>query len=382
MRNAVLYSLVAVLIAAVPIRAGVINPDISVVGQPSLRMTDDNEEPNAKRIRLDAGETEIVFDSYLNPYARGSFILSLAEEGLELEEGYFTILRGLPGGLNLKGGKYRVGFGKLNTAHPHANPFAEPFRVLRTYLPGDESFNETGISLSERIPMPGDFSLTASVDVLQGDTFRRSREADSASLAMGDPLNQYTSGPDRSGETRLALLGRLSGFAMVGERSGIEFGVSATEGTNNVAAAARTRIYGADVKAKLWNSPKSYLLLQSEAMKLDRQDASWDPATAQYTKDKVTPFGGYVFADYNFALRYNVGASYERYQTDDADKTWNQAVGLFAGFALMEETTAIRADWNRFVPGTPPGTEESPKAVNTFTLRVIYSMGPHKAHQF
>ena len=382
MRNIMLCSLVVVLIAAVPIRAGVINPDISVVGQPSLRMTDDNEEPNTKRLRLDAGETEFMFDSYLNPYARGSFILSLAEEGLELEEGYFTILRGLPGGLNLKGGKYRTGFGKLNLAHPHANPFAEPFRVLSTYLPGEESYNETGISLSERIPMPGDFSLTVSVDVLQGDTFRRSREADSASLAVGDPLNQYAGGPDRSGETRLAVLGRLSAFTMVAERSGIEFGVSATQGTNNVAAGARTRVYGADVKAKLWNSPRSYLLLQGEALKLDRQDTSWDPETARYIKDKASPFGGYFFADYNFALRYNVGASYERYQTDEADKTWNQAAGLFAGFALMEETTAIRADWSHFAPGKPEGADESPKAVNTFTLRVIYSMGPHKAHQF
>jgi hypothetical protein len=382
MRNAVLSGLMAALIAAVPIRAGVVNPDISVVGQPSLRMTDDIEEPNTKRIRLDVGETEIVFDSYLNPYARGMFILSLAEEGLVLEEGYFTILRGLPGGLNLKGGKYRVGFGKLNTTHRHANPFAEPFRVLSTYLPGEESYNEIGVSLSERIPIPGDFSLEASVDVFQGDTFRRSREADSASLAAGDPLDLYAGGPDRSGETRPALLGRLSGFTMVGERSGIEFGVSATQGTNNVAAAARTRVYGADVKAKLWNSPRSYLLLQGEALKLDRQDAAWDSATARYTKSRVTPFGGYVFADFNFALRYNVGASYERYQTDDAAKTWNQAVGLFAGFALMEETTALRADWSRFMPGTPPGGEENPKAVNTFTLRVIYSMGPHKAHEF
>ncbi len=382
MRHVVLYGLAAILMTSAPLRAGVINPDISVVGQPSLNMTDDNEDPNAKRIRLDAGETEFVFDSYLNPYARGIFILSLAEEGLELEEGYFTILRGLPCALDLKGGKYRVGFGKLNTAHHHANPFAEPFRVLGTYLPGEESFNEIGVSLSERIPMPGDFSLTASVDVLQGDAFRRSREPDSEAVAAGDPLDPYASGSDRSGETRLALVGRLSGFTMVGERSGIEFGISATQGTNNVAAAARTRVYGVDVKAKLWNSPRSYLHLQGEMLKLDRQDASWDPVTAQYTKDKITPFGGFVFADYNFALRYNVGASYERYQTDDADRIWNQAVGLFAGFALMEETTAIRADWSRFVPGTPPGTGENPKAVNTFTLRVIYSMGPHKVHEF
>jgi hypothetical protein len=382
MRIPVVCCLAGILVGTAAARAGVVNPDISVVGQPSIRTTDDSADPDHKRVRLDVGETEIVFDSYLNPYARGSFILSLGADRIELEEGYFTLLRGLPGGLNLKGGKYRVGFGKLNTAHPHANPFTEPFRVLTTYLPGDESFNETGVSLSERIPMPGDCSLTASADWLQGDTFRRSREPDSSAVAAGDPLNQYASGPDRTGETRPAVLGRLSGFAMIGERSAIEFGLSATQGTNNIAATARTRVFGADVKAKLWNSARSYLVLQGEALKLDREDAAWDPTTVRYVKDKVTPFGGYFFADYNFSQRYNAGASYERYQADTADKEWNQAVGLFTGFALMEETTAFRADWTRFQPGKSEGASSSPAAVNTFTFRVIYSMGPHKAHQF
>jgi hypothetical protein len=382
MRDLLLYGLAGILIAAGSAHAGVVNPDISVVGQPSIRATDDRADPDHNRVRLDVGETEIVFDSYLNPYARGSFILSLGTDGIDLEEGYFTLLRGLPGGLNLKGGKYRVGFGKLNPAHPHANPFAEPFRVLKTYLPGEESFNETGVSLSERIPMPGDFSLTASADWLQGDTFRRSRQPDSAAVAAGDPLNRYASGPDRAGETRPAIVGRLSGFAMIGERSGVEFGLSAAQGTNNVAAATRTRVFGVDVKAKLWNSATSYLVVQGEALKLDREDASWDSAVARYAKDKVTPFGGYLFTDYNFSQRYNAGASYERYQADTADKRWNQAVGLFAGFALMEETTAFRADWNHFMPGKPEGAPDTPDAVNAFTLRVIYSMGPHKAHQF
>lgn len=382
MRATALCTLGALLLITGRLHAGVVNPDISVVGQPSLGLTDDVENPDAKRFRLDIGETELVFDSYLNPYARGIFILALAEEGLELEEGYFTILRGLPGGLNLKGGKYRVGFGKLNLAHPHVNPFAEPFRVLHTYLPGDESFNEVGFSLSERLPAPGDMSLTATLDWLQGDTFRREREIDSAGFADGDPRDDYASGPDRADETRPGVVGRISGFVMAGERSGVEFGASATQGTNNVAAGALTRVYGADLKAKIWNSAQSYLLLQGELLKLDREDASWDSESGNYTKVNVTPLGGYVFADYNFAIRYNVGASFESFQEDTEDRVWDKAVGLFAGFALMEETTAIRADWSHFMPGTPDGADQSPDAVNTFTVRVIYSMGPHKAHQF
>jgi hypothetical protein len=380
LRNALLGIAVAVtVLALVPsARAGVTNPNISILGQPFIRWTDDLADPSRKRATLDVGETEIVFDDYLNPYARGFFVLAIADGGIEVEEGFFTILRGLPGGLELKGGKYRVGFGKLNTMHPHAVPFAERFRVLAAYLPGDEAFNEVGLHLSERLPFPGDVAVTASADWLKGDTFLNPREP---SFAANDPLT-FDEGGDRDSEPRPAGLGRLSAFIPISDRSGLELGATGTQGTNNVAAGTRTTVLGGDAKLKYWTSAVGYLLLQGEVLSLDREEAGWDSVAAAYTQTSVKPFGGYVFADYNFKTRYNVGVSYERFQQPTADKTWDQAFGAFAGLALMEETTAFRIDWNHFTPGTPEGVSEAPAAVNTVTLRVIYSMGPHKAHQF
>src|SRR5687768_16364287 len=141
--------------------AGPINPDISVIGQAFVRYTGDPGDPDRERARLDVGETEFFFDEAQNPYAHGTFVMTLREEGAELEEGFFNLTRGLPLGLALKGGKYRVGFGPLNPLHPHAYPFAERPRVLVEYLPGDESFNETGVSVSRRFPIVGDFSINA-----------------------------------------------------------------------------------------------------------------------------------------------------------------------------------------------------------------------------
>jgi len=376
-----LWLFAAALLAATPVTAsaGVVNPDISVIGQPFIRITDDPGDPSRKRPVLDAGEVELNFDAYLNPYARGTFVPSLSQDGMELEEGYFQLLRGLPAGLALKGGKYRVGFGKLNPQHPHAYPFADRFHVMSAYLPGDESLNETGASFSERIPMPGTFSLTASADWLQGDSYRIER---SPSGAPNDPLVTASTDGDRAAEPRPAFNGRLAGFAQVGERSGLELGLSATGGTNNVAASARTYVYGADVKAKLWRSANAYLILQGELFHLERDDAGWDEPTASYTRTRVSPTGGYAYADYNFGIRYNAGGSYERFQEPTADEISDQAFKLWLGYALMEETTAFRLDWDRFSPGRPPGAPEDPASVNTVTLRVIFSMGPHKAHQF
>ncbi|MGH7730732.1 MAG: hypothetical protein ACRENJ_05705 [Candidatus Eiseniibacteriota bacterium] len=354
--------------------AGVINPNISVVGQPFSRWTDDAGDPAAKRAILDAGETEFVYDDYLNPYARGFITIAVSGEGAEVEEGYFNLLRGLPLGLTLKGGKYRVGFGRLNPVHPHAVPFAERFRVM-AFLPGGEAFNETGVQLSARIPVPSDWSVTASADVLQGDSFRLERPV------SGAPNDPRLADGDRPGEPRPGLVGRLTAFGQIGDRSGIELGLSGTHGTNNVAAAARTTVLGGDAKLKLWTSPNAYLLVQGELLHLRRDDAGWDGAAAAYTRAPLRNTGGYLFADYNFRTRYNVGASFERFE-DPAGDGSNQAFGAFAGLALLEETTAFRVDWNRYTPGTPAGASVSPGAVNTVTVRAIYSMGPHKAHQF
>lgn len=382
MLRRLLFVCAAILLAAGgtgPAGAGVVNPDISVIGQPFARWTDDASDASRKRVVLDVGETEFMFDAYLNPYARGTFVVALGEEGVELEEGYFTLLRGLPAKLALKGGKYRVGFGKLNPAHPHAYPFAERFHVLASYLPGDESLNETGLQLSKLVPLSGDASLNLSVDWLQGNTYRVEREV---SAALNDPLLADPENGDLQGEPRPAVLGRISAFVPINDRSGLEIGTSATSGTNNAAARTRTKIFGADAKAKLWTGPRSYVLLQGEVLSLDREDAGWDETAATYSKTPVKPIGGYLFADVNWNTRYNAGASYERFQEPTTDKTSDQAFGVFAGLALMEETTAFRIGWEHLQPGRPAGATTDPEAINTVTLRVLYSMGPHKAHQF
>ena len=370
---------VALLAAATPASAGVTNPKISILGQPSIVWTDDAENPDRKRPVLDIGETEIIYDDYLNPYASGYFTLAIAEEGLELEEGYFTLFRGLPGELALKGGQYRVPFGRINPTHPHALPFAEPFEVVSSYLPGEEALIEPGVELSRRIPIVGDVSVEVQADWLQGNSFRVEREADETDST--DPLN--SGGDDGAELTRPAFFGRLSGFGMLGERSALEVGLSAVGGTNNVDAGTRTYVYGADAKAKLWTSPQSYLVLQGELLSRSLEEAAWEDGG--YVSNDLDSVGGYLFADFNWASRYNVGASFEVFEEPvarggegDATRDGNptmRGLGLFGGIALMEETTAIRLDWKRLDPDEGDGS-------NTLTLRVIYSMGPHKAHQF
>ncbi len=372
----------ALLLALLPAHAafaGVTNPDISVIGQPLITWTNDDGSLAHKRPVFDVGETELVFDAALNPYAHGFFTVALASGQAEIEEGYFSLLRGLPGDIVLKGGKFRVGFGRLNAVHPHQLPFAERFGVLAAFLPGDESFNETGLDVSWRLPLPGTWSVTVSGDVLQGDSFRRPR---AATQSPNDPLSQDSENGDAQLEPRAAWLGRWAVFAPVGDRSGVEFGFSASEGTSNVAAAARTRVLGGDLKAKIWTAPEAYLLVQGEFLGLHLEKAKWNELAAAYTRDSGHADGGYLFADYNWARRYNVGAAYEVFEDPAAPGGTQRAFGLFAGLALMEETTAFRLDWRRIQSARAAFALADPEPVQQLTVRAIFSMGPHKAHQF
>jgi hypothetical protein len=234
--------------------------------------------------------------------------------------------------------------------------------------------NETGVQVSKVLALPGDVALTASADWLQGDSYRIERESGGAA---NDPLDADPENGDLQGEKRPAGLGRLAAFFPIQERSGLELGVSGTQGTNNIAT-----VWGADAKAKVWRGASAYAVIQAEVLVLDREEAAWDETAAAYTTMHVKPAGGYAFADWNWNRRYNAGASFERFQQPTADKTWDQAIGVFAGLALLEETTLFRISWNQVRPGRPPGATEDPDAVNTVMLSVVYSMGPHKAHQF
>lgn len=95
-----------------------LNPDISmigdfigVIGNPANRPTP----------ALEMHESELGVQEIIDPYARADFFLTFGEHGVDLEEGYITFTS-LPAGLQVKAGKMRAAFGKVNTLHNHVLP--------------------------------------------------------------------------------------------------------------------------------------------------------------------------------------------------------------------------------------------------------------------
>jgi hypothetical protein len=77
--------------------------------------------------------TELAFSASVDPYFDAFALFAVSEEGIEAEEVYFQT-RGLPGGLQVRGGKFLSGIGYANRQHPHQWELRRPEPRLRAAL--------------------------------------------------------------------------------------------------------------------------------------------------------------------------------------------------------------------------------------------------------
>ena len=331
----------AAFMLAAPALAGVANPDLSAIGQVLGGYTDDAASADPEQPTLNLGEAEIVLDAYLNPFIKGWFTLSGGEDGIGVEEAFASVVKGLPWGLALKAGKYRLGFGKINPVHPHALPFISSPRSAQSLLFGPEGFNETGAQVSALLPTPGDWASMLSADVIEGKAFHEGQQG-----------------------TRLGWLGRWANDFLLGERGALETGISGATGVDSLGRESRAWLAGADLKTKFYLEGASQLTVQAEYI-----------LKHSHTPDPEDRGGFYGFFDYRYHTQWSGGLLYEQWQPEGAADETDRAFRAFIGYAVLEESTLLRLAYEHFLPATGD-------AVNTASLQLLFSMGPHKAHQF
>jgi len=364
-----------------------LNPDISVIGDVRAFVTDDPSDPKEGELQLDLESGELAIQGYLNPFARADLFVGYHDGAFELEELYATILRGLPLGTVLRAGKYRVDFGKLNLLHPHAYSFLDTPLVHQQFL-GEEGLNDIGLNLNWQVPF-GESSLTISGNLLKGD-FAEPHEdehdhgEETASASLSTWLRrgafralQDEAETDAEVETALGTSERVALFVPTGEWAGVEVGVNALQGTLDELTDRRVDLLGADFKYR-W-APDKYrsLTVQGEWIRSEREVLHEDDPDAGGPEiERVDSTGYFAFLDWRLRQRWNLGAIVERTGlAEEADVTVERA-GLFAGFALMEETTMVRLLLRR------TDGDEFPEPFNEAILQLVFSLGPHKAHWF
>ncbi len=111
-------------------------------------------------------EVELTFTGTVDPYFDAMAMLGFSDHGVEVEEAFITS-RMLPGGLQLKAGKFFSDVGYINKQHMHDWLFIDaPW--MREHLFGEEGLNEMGVQLSWLPPTETYVRLGA--EVFQGES--------------------------------------------------------------------------------------------------------------------------------------------------------------------------------------------------------------------
>jgi hypothetical protein len=300
-----------------------------------------------RNVDFEVHEVETAFRSVVDPYARADVFVSIAHEDgefeFELEEAFLTTLS-LPYRLQLKAGKFRSTFGKLNRIHPHALPYIDVPAVYRNFL-GDEGLKDQGLSLSWLTPVTA-FYQDLTVEVTRGPG--------------GGPTF------DHAQNNRLLYAGRLKNFWDLTDQATLEVGLGAALGPNP--AGFVSVLGGLDV-TYIWK-PLQYnvyrgVTLQGEAFVL-RNPISDDA--------RMRSWGGFLLAGYRFARRWGVTARLDHSDLPD-DNTWNEnAVSGTLGWYLTEYQkleiglrTAKASGMDRHVQAL---------------IRGVFVIGSHGAHEY
>jgi hypothetical protein len=320
------------------------NPDIGVIGD----FRGSYLSLGKRNVDAYLNETEVSFQSVVDPYIRADFFVSFSRDpethkyGVEVEEGYLTTLS-LPYKLQLKAGKFREAVGRINPTHPHALPFIDLPNAFVNYF-GEEGLNDEGVSVSWLTPAKFYQELLFQTTAGAGEspTFNR-----------GD-------------NNRLIYLGHLKNFFTLSDNSTLEIGVTGITGPND--SSRNTSIGAADITYK-WkpvkmNTYKS-LTWQNEIFY----------SNANYSASRSSSsFGLYSFLQYQVAKRWFLTGRYDYAQKPYDKSIVEQAFSMTAGW-LATEFQKIEFE----------GKYTNVNVLHDYNqlwLRWIFIIGAHGAHQY
>lgn len=322
--------------------AKIFNPDIAAIGSfhgaagfGASRSTPALEMP----------EAEVSLQAIVDPYARADFFLSFGEEGVDLEEGYLT-LSALPGSFQVKAGKMRAAYGKVNTLHRHNLSWIDRPLVTHNLLNGEEGISDAGLAVSRIIPAPKQIFLEATGQLFRGDS--------------GDVFQSHR-------RNDVGTVAHLRGYRDITESTNLDLGLSYARGHNPLGPGFVTHLYGADATLR-WK-PLRRAIYHSF---LARAEFVWGRAEELIGASK--PFGYYVSADYQFARRWTVGGRFDR-----SDRLAEASLRDTGGSVLLtfrpSEFSQVRAQLRR--------TRYAERVTaNEFLFQFQFSMGAHGAHPF
>jgi len=341
--------------APAPATGKMFNPDISVNGN---FVGAAGKNPFATLPAMQLAEVEAALSAVVDPYARADFYLAVSPEGIEVDEGFITFTS-LPGRLQLKAGKMRAQFGKMNTLHTHALPSVDRPLVTANLVGGDEGISEAGMSVSHLL------NTKALFLELTGEVYAGASE-----------MFQSTA------RSALVYVGRVHGYRDVTDSMNIDFGSSVavgptTVGTLDPLAPDAAPFETTDLKRRLIGVDATFRYRPLERAiyrRLNiRTEFIW---SRQEMPDAAAQeaFGFYVSGEYQFARRWYLGARGDRSGRAQDGQSIDNGGSVFLTF-WPSEFAQIRGQYRRvqFAGG---------ERANEFLFQLNFSIGAHGAHVF
>jgi len=323
---------------------------------------------NRNGLNLEAAELFLFapVDPYFNLYAT----IPVTEDGAELEEAYF-VTTSLPSGLQIKGGKFKSSFGRINSQHPHAWDFADiplPYRAFA----GGEGIIEKGAQLTYLPPLS--FYTLLGAEVLQGD-------------------NDVLFGPDaKSGPHAFTAFAKASFDPS--DNSTILFGPSVITGktrtdsiSDNTEFSGDSTLYGMDLTYKWKPSKQQSFALQSEYLyRTQKGDLNTleDDVVASVEKLRRIQDGLYVQGTYQLD-RWRLGARYDvldlfkdDYILSGSNEDFGDTPWRVSGMLEFNPTefSRIRFQYNHDKSARDEVTNHE------WWLQFVMGIGAHSAHPF
>src|SRR5215475_6019269 len=328
--------------------AKALNPDISVIGD-FIGAIGGNSQQNTVSLQpipaFQMHESEVGFQSIIDPYARGDFFISFGEEGVDLEEGYITFTA-LPASFIAKVGKMRSAFGKVNTMHNHVLPWVERPLVSNNLVAGEDGINDAGFSIQRILPAPKGIFLEATGQLFRGDSgdvFKSSQRSDVSAVA------------------------HLRGYKDINESTNLDLGISYARGHNDLGSDFLTHLYGVDATLRwkpLRRSIYHSFVARSEFIWSDRQQL---PTTQK-------SFGYYASAHYQLARRWFLGGRFDHSDRSRNDAPTDKGASIVLTY-WPSEFSQLRGQYRftRYANNID---------ANELFVQLIFSLGAHGAHPF
>ncbi len=329
-----------------------------------------NEEAgSARKEGFNLRSVELAIFAPVDPYLKLYTKIPINETGLEVEEAYF-VTTALPRGMQLKGGKFKSGFGRFNAFHQHAWNFVDsPLPYLAFF--GEEGLVEKGAQFTYMPALPiytllGFELLQGSNEVLFGDGAEDGAHAYAAFAKVSKDLGVNST--------------VLAGFSVAGGET--KTGSIARDSEFK----ADSTIYGAELTYKWRPSKDKALTLQTEYLLRRQAGRYYADATDPSGVERLvrSQDGLYVQGFYQFG-RWRVGARYEAldlFEDDFIKDGVNQDFGAsperMTGSLEFNPTefTRLRLQYNYDEMARTGETNHE------LYLQLILGIGAHGAHSF